>query len=434
MRDHRDPALRLRGRLLGALGVALVGCGDFDNYESAGVTTDPSGGDIADQGTDTDVTTTEDGEGTTDEGTTDEGTTGEGTTGMEESCDYVEVVDEPGWPSEWPFDCPTAEASDFDTFGVYKTCTEAEPGADCESVCGSYGCGDLGECADEGASWGSITESCPPYYDAELGMCCSLMVTGEEPWDSEEVEGRPFRPDAGPMRLASSREGSGWSDAIVLDELAPDVRERLAAHWRRVALAEHASIASFARFVGELVRFAAPPELIRDALAAAGDEVRHAREAFTLASRYAGRPIAAGRLATRDALDAVDDLDMAVLAAVREGCVAETLAAHEAAMLANEAGDPRVAAVLERIADDESRHAELAWRFVAWALERRPELRTKVAALLGSLAGGRDRSVEPSASEALLLAHGCASERTRTTWRRRGVEQVVHPCARALLG
>jgi hypothetical protein len=49
-----------------------------------------------------------------------------------------------------------------------------------------------------------------------------------------------------------------------------------------------------------------------------------------------------------------------------EGCVGETLSAVEAGVAAALATDPVVAAVLRTIADDEARHAALAWRFVQW--------------------------------------------------------------------
>ena len=55
---------------------------------------------------------------------------------------------------------------------------------------------------------------------------------------------------------------------------------------------------------------------------------------------------------------------------LREGCLGETLAALEARHALAHCTEPRVSAVLELIAKDERRHAELAWRFVRWALER----------------------------------------------------------------
>ena len=63
-------------------------------------------------------------------------------------------------------------------------------------------------------------------------------------------------------------------------------------------------------------------------------------------------------------------VDLAELASrtVHEGCVGETLAALIAAEQALEAKDPSVRAALQKIAEDEARHAEFAWRVVRWAL------------------------------------------------------------------
>ncbi len=74
------------------------------------------------------------------------------------------------------------------------------------------------------------------------------------------------------------------------------------------------------------------------------------------------------------ALDGIS-LEKLVVTAIAEGCIGETVAAVEAAEQLAHASDPRVRAVLGRISEDETRHAELAWRFVAWALEQQPSLR-----------------------------------------------------------
>src|SRR5260221_2725836 len=68
-----------------------------------------------------------------------------------------------------------------------------------------------------------------------------------------------------------------------------------------------------------------------------------------------------------------------VRTAFLEACVGETCAALEAAEAAERATDPVVRSVLRCIASDESRHAELGWRFVRWALET---MGTEVRAVL----------------------------------------------------
>src|SRR5690606_24444307 len=133
--------------------------------------------------------------------------------------------------------------------------------------------------------------------------CCVLIATEQPP-----PVGRPFVV-AGHPRLAA----------------APKLQASLAGHWLDAARGEHASIAAFARFVATLLRFAAPARLVADALAAARDEANHTRDALALASRFAGRPLALGGIAIADALLDGDDLARAVVDAVREGCIAETL-------------------------------------------------------------------------------------------------------------
>ncbi|MCH9683323.1 MAG: ferritin-like domain-containing protein [Deltaproteobacteria bacterium] len=158
-----------------------------------------------------------------------------------------------------------------------------------------------------------------------------------------------------------------------------DVRTRraLADHWLHAALAEHASVASFARFVLDLGAMGAPPALLTDATTAIQDEVRHAQIAFALAGAYAGEAVGPGPLPLHG-LVAGADSEAIVRAAVREGCVEETLAAAEAELAAHRATDPAVRHALTAIAEDEARHAVLAWRFVDWALSRDASLATAV--------------------------------------------------------
>jgi hypothetical protein len=49
-----------------------------------------------------------------------------------------------------------------------------------------------------------------------------------------------------------------------------------------------------------------------------------------------------------------------------EGCVRETFGAALALWQAGRAADPEIRSAMSTIADDETRHAELAWDFAAW--------------------------------------------------------------------
>ena len=93
-----------------------------------------------------------------------------------------------------------------------------------------------------------------------------------------------------------------------------------------------------------------------------------------------------------------------------------------------------MSAVLARIAGDEERHAELAWRTVAWALRAGG---AEVAR--GDRGGPLDRLREevaavsaPSGDEA-LARYGVLGEEAQRAIRRRAIAEVVIPCGEALL-
>jgi hypothetical protein len=263
--------------------------------------------------------------------------------------------------------------------------------------------------------------------------------------------GRPFLVGA-ELRRASLRAAGGWCDANIAPADGLDERLRVSAarHYREAALLEHASIAAFARFTLQLLELGAPADLCSAAQEAMRDETLHAQLCFTLASRYAGQPLAPGPLSMSGVL-APAALDDVARLCLLEGCVGETLAAIEAAEALAGATDPEVRRALERIAHDERRHAELAFRFVAWALEQRPHsgLRHALAAVLEATVGvsrcaadadaGSRRGAEPPAAneawgdDARLEAHGLLSERRRSALRRAVLEEVVVPCVRRLL-
>ena len=92
-----------------------------------------------------------------------------------------------------------------------------------------------------------------------------------------------------------------------------------------------------------------------------------------------GEPIAPAPFPFDGRVEVSADLASIAARAVREGCINETLAAVQAAEQLARAEDPAVRAALAKIAEDEARHAALAWRTVAWALRagRRPRARRR---------------------------------------------------------
>ena len=215
--------------------------------------------------------------------------------------------------------------------------------------------------------------------------------------------GRPLRGDAGPV-VAPIVPTWDWSDTA-LAAISGAADAALAARFQRDAQFEHASVASFARASLQLLALGAPPELVRDVHTAALDEIEHARICFALAARRGASGVGPGPLAIERAPFAVT-LEAFVRDTFLDGCVAETVSAVEVRERAHHHVDDVESAALATVADDEDRHAELAWRMLAWAVRTGGE--PARAALRSAIA-----IVEP-ASDPL-------------------VSSVILPCADALL-
>jgi len=176
------------------------------------------------------------------------------------------------------------------------------------------------------------------------------------------IRGRPARVDGETVR-ASLADDAAWHAEVPC--VSPD--NALAAKWLEAARMEHASIAAFSATSLRLLALGAPPELVAATHRAALDEIEHARIAFALASQYAGRAISPGEFV--EAPRALPrDLRALAIETFVDGCIGESGAALEAYEEA--AANPRLASVLERIAEDETRHAELAWQIVQWCVQR----------------------------------------------------------------
>jgi hypothetical protein len=216
----------------------------------------------------------------------------------------------------------------------------------------------------------------------------------------------------------------------------PDTRRMLAEGWTKDALDEHASIASFARFVLQLLAVGAPPDLVQAAQRAMGDEIRHAELCFGVAGAYAGREIGPAPLEIGGSLEFSSSLVAIVTAVVHEGCVGETVAAFLAASSRDAAADPTVRAALDEIVVDEASHSALAWRFVAWALAQGDRSVRRAVTDAFSAAMATSPAAAPTAeagNAAILRAHGRLSAEDRSRAAEICLAEVVGPCARALL-
>ena len=181
-------------------------------------------------------------------------------------------------------------------------------------------------------------------------------------YQSYEVcgEGRPFLV-AGEARLPSVASAASTARHAVD-----------AVDWLADAKMEHASVAAFARLSLQLLALGAPVDLVRDAQRASLDELRHAEFCFRMASREAGSVLQAGPLPVHGALADVS-LENLIETNLLEGCIGETLAAARLQRRAASSTDPLVKQTLLAMAEDEARHAELAFRILGWCSRRAPE-------------------------------------------------------------
>jgi hypothetical protein len=253
-------------------------------------------------------------------------------------------------------------------------------------------------------------------------------------WDNRLPGGRALRGHDGEARVAAATEGDDWIavldgiDGIDVDCLPSDVRAAVAAHWTREAAFEHASVASFARTAIDLMAHAAPPRLLAETHRAALDEIEHARIAYALASRYRGcAAIGPGPLT--DVMRASLTLAELASATFEDACIGETIASLALREAASRAASPALRRILERLAADEERHAELAWRTVAWAVERGG--RDVADAIRRSLA--RPAPTGEGTSDPRLEPHGVLSAAALAELSRAARTEVVLPCARALV-
>jgi hypothetical protein len=299
------------------------------------------------------------------------------------------------------------------------------PPATCDAVYSN-------QCVREGYDCGFQTvgdEACGP-DPAMPGGCCYLVV-GSCP------VGRPFLVD-GVARLAALEPGFGWTDALApsVSSLDPETRRALADFWGREGLNEHASIASFARFVLQLLSVGAPAELVRAGQRALGEELDHATLSFGFARAYSGESMAPTPLDVSGGFDQAFDPIAIAVAVAREGCIAESVAALQILSARDAATDPVVKTVLGRIGEQEIDHALLSWRYLRWALDQGDSaLHEAVAAVFARAEDhvGLGVTTALAGDAKAMREHGCLPIDERRSLALQVLADVVRPSARALL-
>ena len=255
--------------------------------------------------------------------------------------------------------------------------------------------------------------------------------------DAPPTVRRPFLVGAS-LRSAPRSARDDWSlsrELAAPADLDPKTRERLADAWANDGLQEHASVAAFARFTMALLAVGAPPPLVSASQRASLEEIEHARACFALARRY-GAACGPGSLAIDGALEDASSLGALAALTAEEGCVGETIGAALATEQLSRATDVEVRRILARIARDEARHAELAWRFAGWAIRRDPSVRRVIeAAVRRAAASTLAMEARPlDVDAAAWSGHGrltCAEARIASA---HAIRDVVMPCLAALGG
>ncbi|PRQ05586.1 hypothetical protein [Enhygromyxa salina] len=286
---------------------------------------------------------------------------------------------------------------------------------------------------------------CGP-FTLDDGACCYVVV-------GDCAVGRPFMVD-GVARLAAVERGRGWALAAqripsLIPSLTPSLisslissmvgldaadRAALAQLWSRAGQAEHASVASFARFSLQLAALGAPARLLAASGQAASDELRHALICFELASAYAGAALQPGALDVRASLPALDPVAIAVSVA-SEGCVAETVSAALLTHARDRCQVPAVREQLTRMIAEERRHVVLAWEALAWMLDRGD---ARMRAAVANVFARPERHVGIGATSSLphdpsrVAAHGYLAANERRELASAALTELVRPCAAVL--
>lgn len=217
-----------------------------------------------------------------------------------------------------------------------------------------------------------IAEACCYHYAVDSQLLCGV--------------GRPFVVEGAP-RTGDVRPRADWiaEGRPRADDLDAPTRRALAEAWSREARFEHASVASFARLALELLAAGAPADI--------------------------------------------------AAAAVREGCIGETIAALTAMEGRDAATDPAVRAALTVIAEDEGEHAAMSWRLVAWAYRSGDhEVRAAVAAAFATGVAAPSDEAPAGIDPRAYRAHGRPLPDEVRAIAASALANVIRPSARALLG
>jgi len=141
-------------------------------------------------------------------------------------------------------------------------------------------------------------------------------------------------------------------------------QEGTGGYFARSAHLEAASVVAFVQLSRQLQRWDAPKDLIERCVEAAQDEVRHSNIMARLAKCFTEK------LSPLQVDSTAEDLFTVALHNATEGCIFETWSALEMKLISHTAKTEELRNVFAKIAEDETKHAQLSWDLHHWFLAR----------------------------------------------------------------
>ena len=262
------------------------------------------------------------------------------------------------------------------------------------------------------------------------------------------VEGRPFIVKNSSRSTISVIKNQGSKDVTNKWELEIgniNLRNKsynldVGDQFLKQAEGEHASVASFARHTLQLLTMGAPAELLTASQKASIDEIKHAKMCYGLAGNFLRSRVEAGVLDVEESLEFSTHKDI-IQSVITEGCIGETLSAIQMKVGSQSAKQSVVKQILEEIAIDESKHAQLAWNTIQWAIERYPELQSFIKDIFSNIL---EKGLEQEALDydeprefvsecdqedknRFLRHHGILNGKAKTQVEKVGIQDIVEP-------
>jgi hypothetical protein len=210
---------------------------------------------------------------------------------------------------------------------------------------------------------------------------------------------------------------------------APESLARTLAHcWTDAGVAAHAARAAQAEFAARLLRLQAPAPLLHGAGRALLDEAAIAGACLDLAERYGAAKIVLTPIPKRT-LPSDGDRNELVLGTLRRGCIVATVESSCAREALEHCQEAAAREVLLQIQHGRARSAQLAWRFLSWALRGTgAELADQVRVAVLTALGTQGKPAPLSPAERQLLRHGVLGYQQRFAIEQRVLRDVVLPC------